>query len=675
MAVSSNKLMLPKPSPYLPLPLSSTDVSSNITGAYVVASSSSSLHDNENGHQDTSSVSEGFFLDPKIVNTQVIKRIGLSSKELNSIVVEVNEHLIFQSIHMDDYSTNTIQPLRRQLNEVLDVNDKRYKSSIINSVVTTINFNADKIKNLNSIKLEEQTRDNNEDVRSDAQVLVELASKIENVELIFKNQFGEHCAAVRNGDDKHLEILMLSGDKFRYYLARLFRQHHKNKVCSRDSITSAVNTLCADAEYDGEVIPLHLRVARGSKANIRTMPNCLYYDLTDKSHRIVEISANGWRIIYGSDPKVPLLFKRHNQISQVEPDREYNSDIFDRFINLTNIRNEDHKLLVKIYIVSLFIPDIVHPILTTYGPKGAAKSFLLGLIKKLVDPSRPTLLTLLKNIPEFIQQVNHNYLAFYDNVKYIPYWLSDEICKAVTGIGHTKRKLYSDDEDIVYEHKRCISLNGINVALTEPDALDRSIFIELIDIDEKERRKEEDLWSEFEVIKPKLLAYIFDNVSKAIKNKQNLHLSTLTRMADFEEWGEAISRALGYDEMDFVDAYRRNRNEQNIVAVSENIVGTLLVKFVEDASAKDNNQDTKFELSPDSLYQELVNFAEKANININTRQFPKTGDVLIKRLNLIRSNLKGGYGIVVDIERNASNRSIIRIQSLGLRNDNSQELT
>lgn len=71
----------------------------------------------------------------------------------------------------------------------------------------------------------------------------------------------------------------------------------------------------------------------------------------------------------------------------------------------------------------------------------------------------------------------------------IPYWLSDEICKAVTGIGHTKRKLYSDDEDIIYEHKRCISLNGINVALTEPDALDRSIFIELEEIDDDKRRK------------------------------------------------------------------------------------------------------------------------------------------------------------------------------------------
>lgn len=225
--------------------------------------------------------------------------------------------------------------------------------------------------------------------------------------------------------------------------------------------------------------PSHLRVARGKKEN-KAIQGSIYYDMTDAQGRIIEISKNGWRIITGSDADVPTLFKKHNQAPQVEPDRNYPPDTFDQFLNLTNVTNPEHRHLLKVLMVSAFIPEIDHPILTTYGPQGAAKSFLLTLIKILVDPSKPTLLTLLKNIPEFIQQVNHNYLAFYDNVKYIPYWLSDEICKSVTGIGHTKRELYTDDNDVIYEHRRWISINGINVALTEPDALDRSIFLILM---------------------------------------------------------------------------------------------------------------------------------------------------------------------------------------------------
>jgi len=160
----------------------------------------------------------------------------------------------------------------------------------------------------------------------------------------------------------------------------------------------------------------------------------------------------------------------------------------------------------------------------------------------LVDPNKPILVTLLKNIPEFIQQVNHNYLAFYDNVKYIPYWLSDEICKAVTGMGRG-RELYSDDNDIIYEHRRIISINGINVALTEPDALGRSIFIELPDTNDIMRREKEELLAEFEKIRTKLLAYIFDTVVKALQIRPTLKLNELPPLADFVKWGEAISRA------------------------------------------------------------------------------------------------------------------------------------
>ena len=94
----------------------------------------------------------------------------------------------------------------------------------------------------------------------------------------------------------------------------------------------------------------------------------------------------------GSDKDVPILFKRFNQKPQVEPDRNYPSDIFDRLLTLSNVKNEKHKLLLKVYIISTLIPEIDHVILTTYGPKGSAKSFLLELIKKLVDMTKPTLL-------------------------------------------------------------------------------------------------------------------------------------------------------------------------------------------------------------------------------------------------------------------------------------------
>lgn len=98
-------------------------------------------------------------------------------------------------------------------------------------------------------------------------------------------------------------------------------------------------------------------------------------------------------------------------------------------------------------------------------------------------------MTLHDNLPEFIQQLSHNYLATYDNMKYIPKWLSDEVCKAVTGIGQTKRMTYTNDEDKIFEYKHCLNFNGINIVFSEPDVIDRSIIIELDEIEDEDRKQ------------------------------------------------------------------------------------------------------------------------------------------------------------------------------------------
>ena len=75
-----------------------------------------------------------------------------------------------------------------------------------------------------------------------------------------------------------------------------------------------------------------------------------------------------------------------------------------QFLGLTNLKheNEDDRLLLMVYIVSLFIPDIPHVMLVLHGEKGSAKSTLQTLIKMLVDPAKPRLLTVYKDEKEFI---------------------------------------------------------------------------------------------------------------------------------------------------------------------------------------------------------------------------------------------------------------------------------
>ena len=302
---------------------------------------------------------------------------------------------------------------------------------------------------------------------------IELAFKKaeEIAKPLFKDQYGV-CFGWLDISG-HREVLRIESGKFKRLLFRLF-YNNVGHVPSQNTIDNWVHIFHAFADFEGPTYPLSSRVT--------SYNGDFYYDLTNEIWQCVRISSSGWEVL-DSTP-IPL-FVRHNQTAQVLPNRNYKPDVFDRFLQIINAAtgSQERQILLKVYIVSLFIPEIPHVMLVLHGEKGSAKTTLQTLIKLLVDPSKPRLLTIHNDRTEFIQQLAHNYVAYYDNVRGTPDWLSDEACKAVTGVGQTKRKLFTDDDDIIYEYKRCLGFNGINLSLTEPDALDRSIMIDLETID------------------------------------------------------------------------------------------------------------------------------------------------------------------------------------------------
>lgn len=489
-----------------------------------------------------------------------------------------------------------------------------------------------------------------EEAKSAAELLMELANQ--KVDPLFKDQNGFAFAAVSIAN--HREILQVSSGKFKRYLAKIFWDEH-NKVVGSEIIKNVAQILEARAEYEGETYNLNLRVAG--------YLNSIYYDLTDLEWRSVKINGTGWEIVEDT----PTLFTRYNSIAQVEPERDYGSVTLDDFVALTNVKDPGLKMLLKVYIVSLFIPEIAHPILNLYGEKGSAKSMLFRLIKLLVDPGKPELLTLQKDRNEFIQQLAHNYVAYYDNAKHVPGWLSDEACRAVTGGGHTKRKLYSDDDDVIYDYRRSLGFNGIDITLTAEDALDRSIEVVLERIARKERKLETAILAKFEEIRPSLLGYIFDILVRTLNIRPTVELADLPRMADFAVWGEAISRAIGYKPYEFLNTYYANIGRQNIEAIDAHPLGQAIARWVQSwPVAGSESQD--WEGSPQELLQILEPIASDAKIDTMNRNWPKAQNYLSRRLNEIRSNLLEGLGIEVMLTRitagDAKGRAIVKVRKV-----------
>lgn len=161
--------------------------------------------------------------------------------------------------------------------------------------------------------------------KSSAEILVELAMK--NIGLLFKDQYGTAYALVHIAD--HDEIARVESNRFKRYLSKLFYDVNGGKIINAEALTNAIQVIQAKAEYDGNTIPLSLRVAWHD--------NGIHYDLTDEKWRSIWITNDSWEIIN----KTPTpLFVRYNQTVQTEPDRDYGSDIVDKFFALTNLKEE-----------------------------------------------------------------------------------------------------------------------------------------------------------------------------------------------------------------------------------------------------------------------------------------------------------------------------------------------
>ncbi len=210
----------------------------------------------------------------------------------------------------------------------------------------------------------------------------------------------------------------------------------------------------------------------------------------------------------------------------------------------------------------------------------------------------------------------------------------------MTGSGFSKRQLYTDDEDIVYQFRRCIGFNGINVAATRPDLLERSLMLHLKRIPKDKRRKLTHLWKQYERIKPEVLGFIFDTLVQVLKNVNQVQLKELPRMADWAQIGEVISRCLGYPDNAFLDAYYKNIGLQTEQAIEASPVAMAIREYM--------NSRKHWKGTVTELLYELEDIAETMKIKTkNNRQWPGAPNSLSRRLNEVRTNLRE-VGIVIE---------------------------
>ena len=167
-------------------------------------------------------------------------------------------------------------------------------------------------------------------------------------------------------------------------------------------------------------------------------------------------------------------------------------------------------------------------------------------------------------------------------------------------------------------------------------------------------KQDAEIIAEFLELRPKLLAYILDTIVKALEIKPTIKLNDSPRMADFAVWGEAIARAMGYKDLQFLSVYYDNIGKQNVEAIDNSPLGQAIVKLIN----KEEGQCSW--VGPLSKALEELNAIAVDN-NLNTsKAWPKAPHSLSRRLKPLLSNLHEGPGIKITITRNTAGDRKVR---------------
>lgn len=404
----------------------------------------------------------------------------------------------------------------------------------------------------------------------------------------------------------------------------------------KKELNAVLNILESRARFDGPRISLFNRVAKSGDA--------ILYDLRDK--RYVQVTSKGWEMV----PSYPL-FRRYQHL-QPQTMPQAGGDPWEVFKFLTV--PEESRLLVMSYLISLFVPQIAHPVLAVCGDQGSSKSFFCSVINRLVDPTLTERVIQPKNERDLIQTLRQKYVTVLDNLSKIDNRVSDIFCQVCTGGSVSYRELFTNEGENIAQFRHVVILNSINLAIVNADLMDRSIILKLRRIEKVDRKPEHELWEAFDASRASILGGIFDTVAKAMAIYPTVKVEQLPRLADFAKWGYAIAEALGKSGDQFLADFTQNVKRQNESVVEKNVLCQAVLTLMAEGKP--------FLAKVGDAHETLKSIAKQ---DAKDETFPKLPHLMRAALDRLRASLlehgisyeyldRAGAGVRILISKNAS---------------------
>jgi hypothetical protein len=471
--------------------------------------------------------------------------------------------------------------------------------------------------------------------KTQADVLLELAAEVTLFHTSEREGFADLVIKGRR------ETHRICGPSFRQWLRHEYYKA-KKRGCNSDALKVAVDTLDAKAIFEGETYEVHVRIA-GHKGDI-------YIDIGDETWKAIKISKAGWTIV--DNP--PVHFRRSPSMRSLPiAVRGSSIELLRPFCNLSK---NGFTLFVAVMLAG-FRPNSNYPVPVITGEQGSGKSCLARILTRLLDPRMPDQRSMPRTEEDLLVAAKGQHVLGFDNVSGLPDWLSDAICRLSTGGGAGKRRLYTDEEEVLFSGRRLVCINGIEDVAVRPDLVDHATMLPLEPITEDRCRDLEEYNTAFERAAPKILGALLDGVVVGLRDIAHTRIAKKPRMADFALWAEACTRAY-WDADTFLKAYRDNIGRAVELTIEASDVAEAVRRFMAD---RDEWQGKASDLLPALT-------AITSDRITKEKGWPKQANTLSGKLRRVTPPLRK-IGICVTFERADHDRT----RTISIKNSQSGE--
>jgi phage/plasmid primase-like uncharacterized protein len=453
-----------------------------------------------------------------------------------------------------------------------------------------------------------------------AERLVRLALELFEIN---RSDLDEPFALKRHGPQIAL-MFRGSRDALRATLAREFRRR-TGSTPNAAALADALTALQGEA-LESEPRSVHLRVADHHGGVV--------LDLGRQDGRAVLIRASNWEMLERS----PVIFRRTALTGEL-PLPEHGGSI-EMLRDLLNVADETWPLVLA-WLVAAFLPSVAHPILMLGGEQGSGKTTAAKFLGAVVDPSPAPVRSQPSDSEGWAIAASGSWVVTIDNVSTIPGWLSDSLCKAVTGDGLVRRKLYTDSDLAVLAFRRVVALTSIDAGALRGDLGDRILLADLEPIHESRRRSETELEQTFERMRARIFGALLDLLVAVLAELPGVNVGRLPRMADFARVLAALDKVLGSNALDY---YRQQRGRVVADVLDADPVAVAIQTLAEATPWSGTQGELLKRITPDGSRPD---------------GWPKNARALTSRLRRLSPGLRQiGVRILIPQERTARGRII-----------------